>query len=389
MSEQLIRRGHVLERRSSLGDRSSDGLAAADSKQMLAQKLIERETFHRAVLDGIELGIVTTEPSGTVTFINRTARTLLGVRWVSGGDVRELLGLHSAPHDFVSSTSKLAYTLPTQDGRELDLELSIHRTEGFCGAADYFFVFRDVSEEKSRSAELERFERLAAMGTMVAGFAHEVRNPVASLRSLAESLAEDLADANIQLPHVSRMLQVLERIERLVRTSLQFGRPAAPRRGHHRPWALVAAALGEVGPRIKEGDGEIRLEVEPDLPDVFVDDGQCVQVLVILLNNALDSVGSAQRVLVRVVRARSVDDSKEEGAQSPIPLVRFEVHDDGLGIPAAILGRIFDPFFTTKPSGTGLGLSIAQQLVSENGGHFTVSSSRGGPTTFSVLLPTA
>ncbi|OJY16473.1 MAG: hypothetical protein BGO98_30820 [Myxococcales bacterium 68-20] len=374
----------MLERRSSLGDRSSDGLAAADSKQVLAQRLIERETFHRAVLDGIELGIVTTEPSGTVTFINRTARTLLGVKWVSGGDVRELLGLHSAPHDFVSSTSKLAYTLPTQDG-ELDLELSIHRTEGFCGAADYFFVFRDVSEEKSRADELERFERLAAMGTMVAGFAHEVRNPVASLRSLAESLAEDLADANIQLPHVSRMLQVLERIERLVRTSLQFGRPAVPRRGHHRPWAIVAAALGEVGPRIKEGDGEIRLEVEPDLPDVFVDEGQSVQVLVILLNNALDSVGSAQRVLVRVLRA---EDSKAEGAQSAVPLVRFEVHDDGLGIPAAILGRIFDPFFTTKPSGTGLGLSIAQQLVSENGGHFSVSSSRGAPTTFAVFLPT-
>ena len=384
MSEQLIRRGHVLERRSSLGDRSSDGLAAADSKQVLAQRLIERETFHRAVLDGIELGIVTTEPSGTVTFINRTARTLLGVKWVSGGDVRELLGLHSAPHDFVSSTSKLAYTLPTQDG-ELDLELSIHRTEGFCGAADYFFVFRDVSEEKSRADELERFERLAAMGTMVAGFAHEVRNPVASLRSLAESLAEDLADANIQLPHVSRMLQVLERIERLVRTSLQFGRPAVPRRGHHRPWAIVAAALGEVGPRIKEGDGEIRLEVEPDLPDVFVDEGQSVQVLVILLNNALDSVGSAQRVLVRVLRA---EDSKAEGAQSAVPLVRFEVHDDGLGIPAAILGRIFDPFFTTKPSGPGLGLPIAQQLVSENGGHFSVSSSRGAPTTFAVFLPT-
>lgn len=388
MSEQLTRPGHALERRSSLGDRSSDGLAAADSKQVLAQKLIERETFHRAVLDGVELGIVTTEPSGTVTFINRTARALLGVTWVSGGDVRDLLGLHSAPHDFVSSTSKLAYTLPTQDGRELDLELSIHRTEGFCGAADYFFVFRDVSEEKSRSAELERFERLAAMGTMVAGFAHEVRNPVASLRSLAESLAEDLADANVQLPHVSRMLQVLERIERLVRTSLQFGHPAVPRRRHHRPWSLVASALDEIAPRIKAEDGEIPLEVEPNLPDVFVDEAQSIQVLVILLNNALDSVDSARQVFIRVVRARSPDDTMEDGAPSPVSFVRFEIRDEGVGIPAAILERIFDPFFTTKPSGTGLGLSIAQQLVSENGGHCAVSSSRGGPTIFSLFLPT-
>ncbi|MBX3252304.1 MAG: hypothetical protein KF901_34340, partial [Myxococcales bacterium] len=292
-------------------------------------------------------------------------------------------------------TPKLAYTLPTQGGDPLDLELTVECARGYRGTeAGYFFIFRDVSEEKSRSAERERFERLVAIGTMVAGFAHEVRNPVASLRSLAESLAEDLADAKVNLPHVSRMLQVLERIERLVRTSLQFGRPAAPRRGRHRPWTLLAAALGEVGPRTHARGGEIRLEVEPDLPDVFVDDGQCVQVLVILLNNALDSVGAPQRVLIRVRRAGPVQKpaafaspGPRDGAPVTGARVRFEVQDDGVGIPAAILGRIFDPFFTTKPSGTGLGLSIAQHIVSENGGSLGVTSARGGPTIFDVTFP--
>lgn len=361
------------------------------SKQAIAQKLLESETIHRAVLDGIELGVVTTNPSGKITFVNRTARELLGVTSATGLDVRELLGLHSLPEELVSTTPKLAYVLPSPDGADLDIELSVGRATGFREVTGYYFVFRDVREEKSRSAERERFERLAAIGTMVAGFAHEVRNPVAALRSLAESLAEDLADSKLDFPHVSRMLKVLERVERLVRTSLQFGRPAAPRRAYHRPWTIMAGALGEVGPRTQELGGEIRVEMEPELPDVFVDDSQLIQVLVILLNNALDAVGAPRRILLRV--SRGTFSTSSDGATGSSPggrsCVRFEVRDDGPGIPPEILRRIFDPFFTTKASGTGLGLSIAQHIVSENRASIDVTSSRGGPTSFSVLVPAA
>jgi len=366
-----------------------------NSKHAIAQRLLECESRHRAVLDGIELGVVTTDAAGKITFVNRAARELLRATSATHGDVRQLLGLHSLPEELVSTTPKLAYVLPRADGDDLDIELSVGRASGFNDVTGYYFVFRDVREEKTRSAERERFERLAAIGTMVAGFAHEVRNPVAALRSLAESLAEDLADSNLHYPHVSRMLKVLERIERLVRTSLQFGRPAAPRRAHHRPWTVMAGALGEVGPRTRELRGEIRVEVEPDLPDVLVDDIQLIQVLVILLNNALDSVGTPRRVLLRASRGTlSPSDARPIGTPRPIPIggracVRFEVRDDGPGIPAEILGRIFDPFFTTKASGTGLGLSIAQHIVSENRGSIEVTSPRGGPTSFSVFVPTA
>jgi signal transduction histidine kinase len=325
--------------------------------------------FHHAVLDGIELGIVTTDPAGVVTFVNRTARKLLRVSTRSGGDVRELLGLQSSPADLASTNKKVSYMLAVPGGDELDLSLSVRSA----AKEGYFFVFRDVREEKRTTAERERFGHLAAIGTMVAGFAHEVRNPVAALKSLAESLAEDLADMDVAMPHVSRMLEVLDRIERLVRTSLQFGRPASPRRARHRPWTVLAAAVGELAPRTRALQGEIRLEMEPDLPDVFIDDSQIIQVLIILLDNALDAAGSPRRVGVRV--------------KSGNKKVRFEVYDEGPGIPAEILGRIFDPFFTTKSAGTGLGLSIAQHIVTENGGTIEVSSLRGGPTTFAVAVP--
>jgi two-component system sensor histidine kinase HydH len=388
-------------RRSLQAARSEVALAALYTSS-LAERMNEREEFAHAILDGIDVGIVTADPSGMVTFVNRTAKNLLSVPRECSARVSDLLALEADPDALLGEESTLVFTYPlsTPDGEELDLELSISRASSTAHAQiGFFFIFSDTREKKMRTLERERLERLAAMGTMVAGFAHEVRNPVAALRSLAESLAEELSDAQIALPHVTRMLKMVERIERLVRTSLQFGRPTAPRRERCRPHTIVAAAISSLTPRTLGSGDEIRVEFEPNLPDVFVDETQLVQVLVILLNNALDSVGSPRRVLVSVREGRSVIRQKREperersSRESQIPMarpaVRFEVHDDGVGIPPDILGQIFDPFFTTKPAGTGLGLSIAQQIVSENGGAIEVTSQHGGSggTTFSVVVP--
>ncbi|MFO0738451.1 MAG: ATP-binding protein [Labilithrix sp.] len=239
------------------------------------------------------------------------------------------------------------------------------------------------ADEERFDAERQRFERLAAMGTMVAGFAHEVRNPVAALRSLCE----ELRDEGISLPHVGLMLQMVERIERLVRTSLQFGRPAAPKRSPRRPTAITASALSELRARLR-AHTDIPVEAEAGLPDVNVDDRQIAQALVILLNNALDATGGTpSRVLLRVRKNTSTAGVAPGTSDRAHPTIRFEVIDDGPGISAANLSRIFDPFFTTKPSGTGLGLSIAQQIVNENGARLEVESNPGGRTAFTIVLP--
>jgi len=366
--------------------------AARAENELLRRRLVDRQTFDQAILDGVDLGIVITDPQGRVSFVNRTASELLDVgAEATGADVTALLGLDAPPSALLLDAPRrvLAASLTTAHG-QLDLELSVSRAEG---AVDqrlgFYFIFRDVREDKAREEERRRFERLAAMGTMVAGFAHEVRNPIAALRSLAESLAEEMPDGALALPHVTRMLQVLGRMERLVRTSLQFGRPAPPRRAPHDPASILALAVSELAPRTQASGGELRLEVDPDLPEVFVDEGQIAQVLIVLLNNAIDATGSARRVTVRVLGPRAPESQgvRRSSQPPPPPAVRYEVVDDGPGIPPDLVGRIFDPFFTTKPSGTGLGLSIAQQIVSENGARLELASTRE-QTTFAVVLPT-
>ncbi len=361
----------------------------------LYRLLVDKQRFDHAILDGVEVGIVTTDDEGVITFVNRSAAKLLEVSpEATGVAVEQVLGLRKSPSKLLGNETRisLAYPLRTRDGVELDLELSVSRgDDSKDDRVGFFFIFRDVREEKQRETERARFERLAAMGTMVAGFAHEVRNPVAAMRSIAEELAEELRDVGVTMPHVRLMLQMVERIERLVTTSLQFGRPAVPKLAPQRPWVIAASAIAQLGPRLRgvPGGNELQVEAEPDLPDVNVDERQIAQALVILLHNALDATGTATRVMLRVRRTRSTE--QELGGRKsdpPVPAsVRFDVIDDGPGIAPDIFGRIFDPFFTTKPSGTGLGLSIAQQIVSENGARLEVASTPGTTTSFCIIVP--
>lgn len=336
----------------------------------------------RTWLDAIGTCLLAIDGAGLITYANDAARALFGAPLV-GSLVGVILLHEERPLTVVPSPSdKGPTTLDCRLARDgARVQVDIQRRHDPDGAPASVLAVHTTSAEHQR--EIRKFERLAAMGTMVAGFAHEVLNPVASLRSLTESLDEELAEGGLRMPHIGRMLRVLERMERLVRTSLQFGRPVPPRRAKHRPWTLLSSALMLIGPRTRAMGQEIRIEVDPDLPDVWVDDAQISQVLVIFLNNALDATLAPRKVLMRACR---MGDDIALGAP---PTLRFDVENEGPGISREDLPRIFDPFFTTKASGTGLGLPIAQQLVNENGARLEVTTAPEGPTRFSVVLPTA
>ncbi|HEU4538588.1 MAG TPA: ATP-binding protein, partial [Polyangiaceae bacterium] len=173
--------------------------------------------------------------------------------------------------------------------------------------------------------------------------------------------------------------RLVRRIEGLVRSSLQLGAPSAALRRPHDPADLIEAAVEGLAPRWKRAGGvAMRPAIEPGLPRVLADEDQIVQVLSVLLNNALDAADGAAHVAVRARRA--------EGSAGGAA-VAIDVEDGGPGIAPEVLRRVFDPFFTTKPRGTGLGLSIALRLVRENRGQIHIRPRAGGGTVVSVELP--
>lgn len=339
-----------------------------------------RQTAGHDVLNALSAGVLLTDERWRISFANDSALSVIGISGEDclGQDVERLLHLQLGARLKAGEERRCEAWFPDRNGAgETHLGITLRGYFSQGGELNHVLLFRPIANDSMPDeATIHHLERLAAIGQMVAGFAHEVRNPLAALRSLVEDLGAETAADDPRHEHVKRIRKVVIRLENLLRTSLQFGRPRQPARARHPVPALISSALDLLQPRLQQMEVErsaLRQRVE-ELPDVFVDDGQIQQVLVILLNNALDATQNPSLVSVQAL-------------QSPHGAVLIEVADRGPGIPPEQLGQIFNAFFTTKDKGTGLGLSIALKLVRENGGQLTVRSKVGLGTTFTIELP--
>ncbi len=238
-------------------------------------------------------------------------------------------------------------------------------------------VVRDVTEERALQRQLAQSERLAAIGQMLSGVAHELNNPLTTIIGFSELLQ----DANVP-PAVRADLQRIYRqakhSSRIVQDLLTFARQSRLQMADVDVNALLAQTLEFIEPRLASRQVEVQLDLDPSLPHTQADAGQLQQVFQNLFDNALQAVGQAHGggTLSLQTQATPTD-------------IRITVADDGPGIPRDLLQRIFDPFFTTKDvgEGTGLGLSICYGIVREHGGRIWAQSELGHGAAFSVELP--
>jgi len=225
--------------------------------------------------------------------------------------------------------------------------------------------------------------KLVELGTIAAGIAHEIRNPLASIRTFAQLLPDKMDDPEFKTEFRQMVLQDVERITKVIQSMLAFSRPGTINIAEHLASDLVEEAVLLVQPRLKSKRIELARQFH-EKPTIRVDRQQILQVLLNLLNNAADALTEGGRIRI-VTGVRDM-----ESLDSPKNMQRFgviEVTDNGPGVPAAVRNRLFDPFFTTKAEGTGLGLSISQKIVRDHGGIITVSSIEGKGTSFQVNLP--
>jgi two-component system sensor histidine kinase HydH len=218
---------------------------------------------------------------------------------------------------------------------------------------------------------LRRSERLKTLGEMAAGMAHEVKNPLAAIRSSAQILAGRAESRDAELAGI--VVSEVDRLNRVVNEFLEYARPAPLKRQPVKLSALLDSCLELLAPVIGEKSVQVSRRYPPDEANVSADAGQLRQVFLNLLLNAIQALDSGCCVEIAV---------EQSGRQA---LVR--VRDNGRGVDPGDLKRIFRPFFTTKPGGTGLGLPIAQRIVAEHGGRLTIESTPGAGTIAAVSLP--
>jgi signal transduction histidine kinase len=229
-------------------------------------------------------------------------------------------------------------------------------------------------------ALLERQEKLATLGTLAAGIAHEIRNPLTSIKARLYTLGKHIKGNQAGLTDTDVISDEIARLERIVQDVLSFARPSEPQRVRvHADTPLLEVHSLMAGTLEKSG---VRLVLEP-AEKIFVsmDVALIKQVLINLIRNAAESIEGGGTVTLRV----RTDRVALQGDECAVTIL--EVADTGKGIPPEIEKRLFDPFFTTKEAGTGLGLSIAMRIVDKSGGVLQYQTQVGRGTTFGIVLP--
>jgi nitrogen-specific signal transduction histidine kinase len=335
------------------------------------------------VLDAINAGVVALDAEGIVRYANRSARQELGLPAGEVGNVgiAELLpagawrsAAGDAPGGATLERRCLVRLSDAAAGTSRTIGFTVVRPSSGRPDATAILVLRCMDEVQQLEQARLRGEQAEALGRLVAGLAHEVRNPLATLRALCESLLVSVGVNDERAEFAQRALQAVRRIEGFVRAAVRFAHVRAARRERHAADQLLSAAIVACGspPVAVQRPAESR-----GGPCCEVDREQVVECLAALVSNAVEAASHPAKVGMAAVEVSPV------GGQR---WVRFSVSDDGPGVPAASSARVFEPFFTTKPGRTGMGLALAQSFAHQNGGR--VELAREGPNPeFALWLP--
>jgi signal transduction histidine kinase len=253
------------------------------------------------------------------------------------------------------------------------------------GAGTSIFVYRQlIAPLRAQLAEsrevVARQEKLASLGVLAAGVAHEIRNPLTAIKVRLFTLREELAAAALGEEDLEVISGEIGRLERIVKDFLQFARPAEPKLETLSASAVVSEVHELMRTELAKGSIHLKLE-DATHAHIRADPHQLKQVLINLVRNAAESIVNAGTVTLRVREGAAAIKNRRQ------PCVFFEVEDTGTGIPPDLQQRLFDPFFTTKETGTGLGLSIAARIIERHGGVLKFQTRLKQGTTFSFLLP--
>jgi two-component system, NtrC family, sensor histidine kinase PilS len=363
---------------------SDQNLRAASSA------IADLQAFNQLVIDSMSGGLAATDADGRIVMFNRAAEAITGhhAALVRGQQATAVLQLpdelRGALAEVVATGRgrRVIYSFTLRDSHQLQMGLTLGPLMTANGAG-YLFTFQDVTELKRLEREAETQKRLAAVGQMAAGIAHEIRNPLASMSGSMQVLRQELELEPDQAQLFDIVLRESDRLNQTIRDFLSYARPSQGRTA-----AVDMATVVEDAARLLRNSPDCtaahRIECAVGGPiTLHAVEAQMRQIVWNLATNALRAMPSGGTLRLHV----GVNGSPDVGANVGGPAVVLSVSDDGVGIPAEDIDRIFQPFHGGFAKGAGLGLAIVHRIVSDQGGSIAVHSQAGRGTTIDVILP--
>jgi len=355
-------------------------IASGKRYRLLSREYVDFQSMTGTILEHMGDAVVSIDAEDRIALINRQAERLLAIPagLVQG---RRLAELESRDREvlarlFSAREELTELELSAEDGSVRTVSVSVSRAGGAAlPGATRTAVVRDLTESKRTERELNRREKLSAMGELASGLAHEIRNPLNAMSMIAHRLAKEFQTTrdSEEYQHLTGVLRSeVQRVSRDIQRFLEFARPQKPNAAqvHLEQFFSDVSALFE-GQAIRKGV-RFSATVEPGTT-ATLDREQMTQALLNLLQNALDATetGGSIRLSGSTRAGKTV----------------ITVSDTGSGIPREKLDAVFNLYYTTKDNGTGMGLPITQQIVSQHGGRITVASAPGKGSEFTITIP--
>ena len=357
-------------------------LYLADRYRATTRILQDTSAFADEVVTNLPVGLIATGRDGRIAFFNEAAGKITGLNLneARGKDPDEVLpdkwcGLKEW---LDKGQTILEEEMECSFGNDESVPLSVSATKIVNEEGDFvgnILILRDLGEVRTLQEEIRRKEKLAALGSLAAGIAHEIRNPLSSIKGLASYFGNKFAETVEDKESASVMVREVDRLNRVISELLEFARPSELKLRPTDINEVLQHSVRLVQQDAKAKNIEIDLAKTGDLPSVFLDPDRFSQALLNLYLNAIQATDEGGVLSVRSSLGQSQD-------------IKIEVADTGSGIGLDDLNKIFDPYFTTKSSGTGLGLAIVHKIIEAHKGDIKARSEPGKGTVFTIFIPT-
>jgi two-component system nitrogen regulation sensor histidine kinase GlnL len=368
-------------------------MKATNSRDAITEPLISWEQ----ILVSLEDAVITLDQEGKVSFFNEAAEVLTEVPLARALKepypclfrkepwLVKLLGKSWPPGQ---ESSRGEGELVTRGGQQVPVNVTVSPLRNprgdFIGS---ILLMRNLTYRRELEEDLKRADRLALMGTLAAGLAHEIRNPLGGIKGAAQLLRRSLNGDPSLLEYTRIMVREVDRVNELIEQLLALSRPIKLHLVPLNIHAILDDVLMLETHSVRGTKIVVKKQFDPSLPLIRGDRGQLIQVFLNLVQNAFQAMQEPGTVTI-TTRAETDFHIRGQGTARK-KFIWVDIQDEGIGIKKEDLSKIFSPFFTTKNAGTGLGLAVCYRIVKEHGGLIRVQSAEGKGTTFKVSLVVA